>query len=294
MKLIVTDLDGTLLNSKNEISAENVEALTFAQRQGIEVAAATGRTYANALAVCQRAGLNVHIISNNGSFVYSKDGEMLRTVGLEVPHVKEMLHWLQKNDYCYSVCTDKHFLMPTNTSGILTSDFENAQDIDAIWNVDNVKEKIYSKILKLDGLKLVDNFDEIFEQQPTIGHIAVTSFDKDKLSKGKEYFSRYTNLSIVASENIIFDMMNTSASKGNGLEYLVKHLDIPLQDVMAIGDNYNDISMLEKVGHSVAIGNAEEAVKAVCDHISLTNDLHGVAHIVNRKLNRGDGPFDSF
>lgn len=284
MELFVTDLDGTLLNSKHEISAENNKALKFAQQQGIEVAIATGRTYGNALALCKKAGLNVHIISNNGSFVYTKNGKMLLKVGIEIQQAKNALQWLQDNHYSYSVCTNKHFCMPDNTSSLLTHDFENAKDVDSIWNKDNVQQVINSKILALDGLKLMKNVADVFEQQVTIGHISVTTFDRNKCYKAKEYFSGYKDLSVVSSENIIFDLMNRKASKGNGLKYLIDYLDVSFQDVMAIGDNYNDISMLEKVGHSVAIGNAEDAVKKVCKQISLTNDLNGVAYIINKTI----------
>jgi len=291
LQLIVTDLDGTLLNSKHEISAENIEALKFAQKQGIEVAIATGRTYGNTLALCKKAGLKLHIISNNGSFVYTENGKMLMENGLDIQNAKNALYWLQDNNYSYSICTNRNFFMPDNTSSILTSDFENAKDIDSIWNRVNVKQMINSKILALDGLRLMKNVAEVFEQQVTIGHISVTTFDKDKFSKGKEYFSANKDLSVVTSESIIFDLMNNSTSKGNGLQYLINYLKIPFQDVMAIGDNYNDISMLERVGHSVAIGNAEETVKKICKHISLTNDLNGVAHIINQIIPNCAIPF---
>ena len=286
MKLFVTDLDGTLLNSKHEISAENSKALKFAQQQGIEVAMATGRTYGNALALCKKAGLHVHIISNNGSFVYTKSGKMLMKSGIDAQQAKNALQWLQANHYGYALCTNKNFCMPDTIKDILTKDFENAKDADSIWNQENVKQVINSKILALDGLQLMKNVADIFEQQVTIGHISVTTFDRNKCSKAKEYFSTYKDLSVVSSENIIFDLTNRAASKGNGLKYLIDYLDISFEDVMAIGDNYNDISMLERVGHSVAIGNAEDAVKKVCKQISLTNDLNGVAYIINQTISK--------
>ncbi len=286
MKLVVTDLDGTLLNSKHEISVENIEALKYAQQQGIEVAIATGRTYGNALALCKKVGLKTHIISNNGSFVYTKNGKLLEKTGIDMQYVKDGLCWLQDHHYSYSICTDKNFFMPDNISSLLIRDFENAKEVDAVWNDDNVRQMIKSKIMKLDGLQLMKNVADVLKQDVTIGHISVTTFDKDKNSAGKKYFSAYKDLSVVASENIIFDVMHSSVSKGNGLQYLVDHLGISFQDVMAIGDNYNDISMLERVGYSVAIGNAEQDVKKVCKHISLTNDLHGVAHIINELIPR--------
>lgn len=284
MKLIVTDLDGTLLNSQHEISAENIKALKAAQQQGIEIAIATGRTYGNAAALCKKAGLKMHIISNNGSFVYTKQGKILSKIGINMQQAKSALQWLQHNNYSYSLCTNKNFFMPDNTSSLLSRDFDNAQDVDPLWNKKNVKEMINCKILALDGLVLMKNVNEVFEQEVTIGHISVTTFDKTKFSQGKEYFSRYKDLSVVSSESIIFDLTNRAASKGNGLQFLIDYLGVSFADVMAIGDNYNDISMLERVGHSVAIGNAEEAVKKICKQIAPSNDLNGVAHVINQTI----------
>lgn len=80
-------------------------------------------------------------------------------------------------------------------------------------------------------------------------------------------------------------MIPLSASKGNALDILSSALHIPLQEIMAFGDHYNDISMLEKVSYSVAMGNAEEDVKKICKYHTLTNDLHGVGHIITQVLN---------
>lgn len=283
MKLIISDLDGTFLDSKHEVIAENVEALKAAQHEGIEIAIATGRNYGNVMALCQRAGLRPHVISNNGAFVYDKNGNQIKAVGLAKDHVKEALDWLKYRDYFYTLCTDHFVYMPANAHAILTNDYLNAINHVRTMTPENLKEGI-DLFLTLDSAVFIKDFNEIIEQDLIFGNISAITLDHDKLLHGREYFSQYAGMSMTIAGTNIFEMIHPSVSKGNALEHLTAHLDIPLDDVMAIGDNYNDISMLEKVGHSVAVANAEEDVQKICKYISLSNDDKGVAHIIHKML----------
>lgn len=284
MKLIVTDMDGTLLNSNRTISRENAAALLAAQAQGIEIAIATGRTYGNALALCQRVGLSPHIISNHGAFVYTNKGERLLGIGIKEEHVKEALNWLSSNNYFYNLCTDRHSFIPANVADIFINDYKTAKNRFPQATEAQVQEaiRIYQS---MDGRMVLNQIDDVFEQNLTFGSITSITFDQDKLRIGREYFTASPHLSMTVAGKNIFEMIHPSVSKGNALEYLIEHLRISMEEVMAIGDNYNDISMLERVGISVAIGNAEETVKKICKHVSLSNDLNGVAYIVNQMMN---------
>jgi HAD superfamily hydrolase (TIGR01484 family) len=137
----------------------------------------------------------------------------------------------------------------------------------------------------MDGRTIVNQLDDLLKQNLTFGSITSITFDQEKLRKGKEYFNAYPHLALSIAGRDIFEMIDMSVSKGNALEQLTAHLKIPMNEVMAIGDNYNDVSMLERVGISVAIGNAEDDVKKICNHVSLSNDLNGVAYIINKLLN---------
>jgi Cof subfamily protein (haloacid dehalogenase superfamily) len=284
LKLIVTDMDGTLLNSNRTISRENAAALLAAQAQGIEIAIATGRTYGNALALCQRVGLSPHIISNHGAFVYTNKGERLLGIGIKEEHVKEALNWLSSNNYFYNLCTDRHSFIPANVADIFINDYKTAKNRFPQATEAQVQEaiRIYQS---MDGRMVLNQIDDVFEQNLTFGSITSITFDQDKLRIGREYFTASPHLSMTVAGKNIFEMIHPSVSKGNALEYLIEHLRISMEEVMAIGDNYNDISMLERVGISVAIGNAEETVKKICKHVSLSNDLNGVAYIVNQMMN---------
>lgn len=283
MRMIVSDLDGTFLNSNHELIEENVQALKIAQNQGMEIAIATGRNYGNVLALCQRMGLQPHVISNNGAFVYDKNGILIKAVGLEKDHIKEALDWLEYRSYFYTLCTDHSIYMPTNAHAILTRDFENATNHIRTMTPATYKEGIDS-FLTLDSAVFINDFNEIINQYLIFGNISAITSDHDKLCQGREYFANYDGMSMTVAGNNIFEMIHPSVSKGNALEHLAAYIGVSLQDVMAIGDNYNDISMLEKVGASVAVANAEADVKKICKYISLSNDNKGVAHIIHKLL----------
>lgn len=281
MKLIVTDMDGTLLNSNREISEENAAALLKAQQKGIEIAIATGRTYGNALALCRQSGLNPHIISNHGAFIYNKKGERLLSVGIAKEYVQEAVSWLASHDYFYSISTDIHSFIPANTKELFTNDYNSAKNRIAMMNEVQLQQLITFN-MTTPGKVILEQIDELFTQDLLFGSIASITFDQDKLTTGRKYFSAYPYLSMTIAGRNIFEMIHPSVSKGEALVELVRHLGISLDEVMAIGDNYNDLSMLEKAGISVAIGNAEPEVKKACRYVSLSNDLNGVAYIINQ------------
>lgn len=114
--------------------------------------------------------------------------------------------------------------------------------------------------------------------------MSVISFDNDILLSGRAALKDMAGITLVSSSKNNFEILNSESSKGNAIEFIANSLNIPLDDVMAIGDNFNDISMFEKVKYSVAMGNAEEDVKKVCKFITLENDDNGVAHAINEHL----------
>lgn len=125
MRLIATDLDGTLLNHKNEISTENAEALKFAQNQGIEVIIATGRTYADVNSICKKAGISTYIISSNGAAIHSIAGEEISSISIDRTDAKEILQYLEENNYYYEISNSNNIFSPISGRNLLLSELDN-------------------------------------------------------------------------------------------------------------------------------------------------------------------------
>lgn len=283
MKLFATDLDGTLLNSNHEISKENADALKLAQQNGVEICIASGRIHADVSTLCDKIGIKPHIISNNGALVFSKEGKKLKSWTIDKNHVEYMFDWLTENEYFYEICTDKNLFLPHNTEALLKNSFNKAQAANPSLKksaLNDMIELVYSQ----SGVKLVKSKDDILNSDLDICSITAVSFDKEKLKRDREYWSNCKDLSMVVSNEFNFEFTNKDASKGNSLEYLANYLDISLDNTAAIGDNYNDLSMLKKAHISIAMGNAASDIKHICKHVSLSNDLNGVAHIISKLM----------
>lgn len=279
MRLLVTDLDGTLLNRECKISKENREALQYTFSQGIEVVIATGRTYEDVYSLCKAAKISPYIISNNGACIYSKDGNRIKAESIDKEKAIDILNYLHENGFYYEIGTDKELFVPKNWETILNEEFRNLQkshkSIDISY-LSNTKKTIFSQ----KGIVLINNYVDFLNRDVGCYSISVISFDKNKLSSGRKYIDNSYDLTVVSSSWNNFEIMNKVSTKGNSLEYLANHLNIPLSEVMAIGDNYNDETMLEKAGISVAMENAEEHIKNICKHITKANEFDGVAKAI--------------
>lgn len=285
MKLIAIDLDGTLLNHNHEISEENIKAIKHAQDKGIQVSIATGRAQKDVLSILKKAGLNTHIISNNGSSIHLNTGEKLKSISLSKEEVKPILEWLEDNKYFYEISNDHSIFSFHKGFEYLSEEIENLKARNADIDINQV-EYMYSILKGQKGVIPVDSYKEILEATEEFYNIMVISLDDEKRLRGKEYFMNNNNLYVFSSFSNNFEMVHKNASKGSALEILANTLNVSLKDVMAIGDNYNDITMLKKAGYSVAMGNAEEEVKKICKFTTLDNNDHGVAHAIMNKLSK--------
>ena len=278
MKLIVTDMDGTLLDSHGRIPGENIDALRLAEAHGIEIAIATGRMYRNALELCREAGIAPHIISNNGAFIYTKGGSRLHAEPLEEKLARQAVDWLEGNDYLYFANGDLRSLVPPDAAERIRREYADTQN-----RLPSVTEKTVLGLLHAveHGVEAADP-GTIARSAP--GSISALCTSKKKLAEGKAHFCAHRGLTMTAGGNHIFEMTGASVSKGNALTVLARHLGIGLDATMAIGDHHNDLSMFEKAGTSVAMGNAGEEVKRLCSRQTLSNDEFGVARAIERAI----------
>ncbi|WP_251551714.1 Cof-type HAD-IIB family hydrolase [Neobacillus muris] len=283
IKCIATDMDGTLLNTMQKITEENRQAILQAQSQGIEVVVATGRSYQEAMFVLHEAGLTTPVICVNGAEVRSHTGEVISAIPIPRELVREAAKRLNEHDVYFEVYTDK---------GAFTVDGGRAVSVlvDIVLSVNpdvNREEVAYAAGARLrDGLiHPIDDYETIFSDETyRIYKLLAFSFELDKLeAAGKSLFG-FEGLTVTKSGNENIEIMARDAQKGIALEAFVRSQGISLSDTMAIGDNFNDVSMLERAGISVAMGNASDAIKSMCDRVTDTNEHSGVAKAIMQVL----------
>ena len=273
IRLLAVDIDGTLLNPEFQISFADMSALRRAQAEGVEVVVVTGRRHTFALPIVQQLGFDLWIISSNGAIT--------RSIGGETFH-RDML----PAGTCRRVCdTMKKFRGNT----VLTFDTE-AKGAIVLEQMDELNESIQRWLEKnLQYIDFVIPIEDSLTSDPVqamfcgpiprmheaLGVLAASGLDKHITVLRTEYPIR--DLSIV-------DVLNQGCSKGHALERWANYRGIPRDQVMAIGDNYNDIEMLAFAGLPFIMGNASEELRRNGWAVTLPNDQSGVAAAIEQVL----------
>ncbi|GEP80338.1 Cof-type HAD-IIB family hydrolase [Staphylococcus carnosus] len=283
IKLIATDMDGTLLNAGHEVSEENIQAIKAAQDQGITVVIATGRAFYEASSPIEPTGLKVPYICLNGAEVRDESFDIMHTSSLNREMIEQITNILNSEDVYYQVYTN---------FGIYTEDPQKDLDIyidiaehaGQKADVEKIRNHIQHRIDQ-GTLKVVDNYDDITGRRGEIV-MKILAYDADveKIERVSKQLEQHSNLAISSSARGNIEITNAYAQKGIALEEIANQLGIDMKYVMAIGDNMNDVSMLERVGYPVAMENAIPEVKEYAKEITDTNEHSGVGKAINKML----------
>lgn len=270
IKLIALDMDGTLLDDNKELSEKNKEAIEKALDAGILVIPATGRT-TNGLHRFFLENPRIHLaVCSNGALVYNMDtGEVLHTASLSKQKIKELENLFVGKEVLFDVFRNGEVFTDAHSPGKL-----------AEYNIDPmIIEYLMASRTPVPDLK--EWIDELPEDDY---NEKITVFFKDNDSKmaGWEMLSKQDGINISSSLGPNIEVNASGATKGQALAWLAEHLDIPLSQVMACGDNGNDLDMIETVGLGVAMGNAIDEVKEIADVVTETNNDHGVAKAIEK------------
>ncbi|MFB3163688.1 HAD family hydrolase [Neobacillus sp. 179-J 1A1 HS] len=279
IKCIASDMDGTLLNSYQQVSQENKDAILKAQSQGIEVVIATGRSYQEVRFVLDEAELQCPAICVNGAEVRTKEGEILSATPIEKQVAKKAAEKLMEMDIYFEVYTNKgtYSLDPNKAVAIIV-------DIVVSANPEVKPEDVVKRAEErtLHGLvHQVESYDVLFNDEThQIYKLFGFALDSDRREAAENGLEELTELAVSSSGHNNLEITHCNAQKGIALETFVKSKGIEITETMAMGDSFNDISMLKRVGRAVAMGNADYEIKTLCDVITATNDEHGVAQAI--------------
>lgn len=279
IKCIATDMDGTLLDSSQKITAENTAAILKAQEQGVEVVVATGRSYQEATFVLDEAGLKLPIICVNGAEIRSMDGSIIATNPLSKGQAKRAAEALAAAGVYFELYTSQ---------GTFTNDAAKARsimaDIFASANPETPMEQILQGAEERfhKGLvQVVDDYSPLLnDEEHLIYKLLAFSIDEQKQEEGRNSLSEIEGLALSSSGHLNIEVTSEKAQKGIALEAFTESMGISMADTMAVGDNENDLSMFARVGRAVAMGNAGFEIQMECDVVTATNDESGVAEAI--------------
>ena len=280
IKLIASDMDGTLLNHNHKIPKENVELINYAKNQGIEFIVATGRAYYEALPALNEENINCDVISFNGGIVYDKNGNIISITPMLPKDLYYTIEILKSFDISYQLYTKNTIYtksIETDINAYIDLIRSNGYDPD----VEHLRAEAQQK-LDVGYITEVENIELYLNEKenPPIKIIAISN-DISKLENAAKLLSENKSISVTSSGANNIEIMHKNATKGEALKEIAKIYGINLENAVAIGDNLNDQAMLDIVGYSVAMKNGNTILKEQAKYVTeKTNSEGGVADTI--------------
>lgn len=283
MKLIASDLDGTLLNEIGEVSWENVQAIKKAEEKGLAFVVVTGRSYDSANRILTNAGISCPTICLNGAAQYDTNGNLLHTIPMDAATSRKIVSVCQKADMYIELFMENSVFSSgkDNFMDVAIQMFKNIMPDSTEEEVRQVVERRFQdeKVQFTDSLE-----NKLSSENGKVLKALGFSLDERKLTQAYNELKTETGTIITSSGHMNLEFNHPDAKKGLALQDLANRMGIDMKDVMAIGDNLNDKSMLMAAGRGVAMGNALEEIKELCTYTTKTNAENGVAFAIEEML----------
>lgn len=264
IKLVTIDIDGTLLNSDHKLTDQVKSAIKKAADQGVDIVLTTGRPTVGVVDLIKELELE-----NDHNFMITYNGGLIVNAG-----TKEVLskHALTHDDYLDIELLSRKLNVHLH-----------AQDFTTLYTANTDISQYTVLESSLTGMPL--QYKPVYEMTPDMTIIKAMMIDHEDLideaiTKLPEDIKK--RFSIVKSMPYFLEFLNPKANKGEAVKELATILNIKQEEVMAIGDNENDYTMIEYAGIGVAMGNAVDSIKEIADEITLSNDEHGVAYAIEK------------
>jgi hypothetical protein len=269
IRLLAVDIDGTLLNAASELPAANREALTRAHERGVEVVLVTGRRHRFALPIAASLGFDVWLISSNGAITRSLSGETFHRDLLPA----ELAHQICAELEDFRKCT----ILTFDADGKGSLVIEGTEGFDP--GIQRWMER------NAEWITCVSRLEDALVEDP-VQVACAGSVERIRRAEERLLASRLRDRITIlrtrypARDLSFMDVPKHGCSKGHALERWAKHRGLRREEVMAIGDNYNDIEMLEFAGTPVVMANADNDLKQNGWATTLSNEQNGVAAAV--------------
>ena len=284
IRLLALDLDGTLLNSRGELSERNLQAIAAARESGVRVAVVTGRRFRDARPLALKLGLDAPVISHNGAL--TKHARTLEIVSVRLLPLEAASEALRVG-------------RQLNADALVSDDAEGAgilvYDHMSDGNPALAKYVAWSRRIHGDeaeeAVRRVASLDEYLDHAPV--HVSFSG-NVERMNHRAESLAGELGASVKVLSTVypkldfaLLDVLHPEVSKGVGVEAAANELGLGREEVMAIGDNFNDLEMLQYAGTSVLMGNAEASLRALLEdfdgcHSTATNDEDGVALAIEK------------
>lgn len=262
-KLVAIDIDGTLLKNDKTLSKRNRECINKAVKMGIKVVITTGRPVLGIMTYLKDLDLigeEEYAIADNGATVYNtKDFSLIHEKALTGKDIKYIYPFMKKENTEIELHVPEGGLVEKDAGTVFVKKRMPYMELKTVDIMKDVKDD--DKVFKLLVFSEADVIEDMYSNIP------------------QEILEKYT---AVRALNNMFEFMHKGSTKASGIEVLGKHLGISREEIISIGDELNDLDMIEYAGLGVAMGNAREEVKNKADFITKSNEEDGVAYAIEK------------
>lgn len=268
MKLICFDLDGTLLCDDKSITEENKIALENARNAGNKLAIVTGRSLRGSRMIIEELDFvkeNCYVISFQGNLVFDLfNDSFIYDAGVESKKIISLLKDLEAHNIYAHTFDYKHIIAKSNTIELEKYNRIAKEEITFLSSWDELKDKTYPKVIAIE----YENTKKLYEYQ-------------EKFMQSEAY----SDFDCFFSSPYFLEFCKKNSNKGTGVKALADYLGLSAKDVIAIGDERNDIPMLQYAGIGCAMTNGHSETKASADYITQNdNNNSGVAEIIYKHV----------
>jgi Cof subfamily protein (haloacid dehalogenase superfamily) len=270
------DLDGTLLDGKSQLSPANAQAIAAAAARGIEIVIVTGRRFDAARSIVAQLACDAHLITSNGALIKSLAGETHFRQLLPVETARRVIEATPEFRSCAGVIFDRPFARQiiferVDWDGPFVGPYlrrhrEQVAEIEPLTACLDGEDPV--EVLYIDDCARIARAKKALETLPRADEftLALTEYPHRNFS--------------------FLDVLRSGVNKGVALAEWTRHRGIPRENVMAIGDNWNDREMLQFAGLPVVMGNAVPELKSLGWRVTLSNDESGVAETIQEHVLR--------
>ncbi|MCC5911145.1 MAG: HAD family phosphatase [Clostridiaceae bacterium] len=277
-KLLATDMDGTLLMDNKDLSIKNITSLQEAHKRGMEIAICTGRPYSSVKSYLKQLGIPCWVITNNGAVIRNKERKIISVTYIKQQALREIVQVLEGGGIYYHISDEK--------CSYIKNTAERIQQLQGFIEKTNLpKWKAYLLALwevRFSGNHGKVDFVDYVEKGKKAASIFIYTKDQKKLEIIKTQVQKIKEIDVTSSgvENV--ELLDKGATKGDALKRLTELLKIQQHEVIAVGDNLNDLSMIKYAGLGVAMENAAQETIEAADWVTKTNQEHGIAHLIEK------------
>ncbi|WP_312109196.1 Cof-type HAD-IIB family hydrolase [Brevibacillus reuszeri] len=278
-KLLALDVDGTILMSNHTLSKVTLQAITELTTRGIYVTLATGRAYPSAKTMAKQFQIRVPLISHDGAYVADPlTDEVLFVKRIPTEVVARITEILV--EYGLDV-------MLLHESYAVTNKSWKWRDLFPLLNPSTLRQ-LWKNLYPLKIMASCRVAEYVCEKNVSVPKIFVMG-EPERLAAARRELAKakFKEIRVTASGDHNLEIFPEGISKATGLAVLGDKLDIIPEQMVAVGDNYNDVEMIQFAGMGVAMGNAPDAVKKLARQVTDTNDQHGVAAVIQRFFHQG-------